>query len=61
MYVGIVLFEEKNSSNIQNPHNHGGAVRWIQLHGSCIEPISLRYHLCDGLAEGAVEGFWLNM
>jgi hypothetical protein len=25
------------------------------------EPISSRYHLRDGLDEGAVEGFWLNM
>jgi hypothetical protein len=25
------------------------------------EPISLQYHLCDGLAKGAVEGFWLNI
>jgi hypothetical protein len=59
--VGIVLFEEKNSLNIQNPHNHCELFAGFSGMAVANEPISLRCHLRDGLAEGAVEGFWLNM
>jgi hypothetical protein len=60
--MGIVLFKEKKTIEHQKPSQPW----WSRLPdpGAWLlqnEPISSWYHLCDGSAKGAVEGFWLKM
>jgi hypothetical protein len=53
--------KKKNSSNIQTLTTM--VVPFARSSGMAVanEPISLQYHLRDGFAMGAIEGFWLYM